>query len=68
MAPSRRAGRPTVTSGRQLLVSCAVILVGASAARGLECDPGICVGDPCTITGTHEVAADCGLQERVRAA
>src|SRR5262245_54128494 len=39
----------------------AVALLARSAAQALECDPGICTGDPCTIERTHRLEADCGF-------
>ena len=36
-------------------------LLFATAANGVECDPGICSGNPCTITGVHYLAPGCRL-------
>jgi hypothetical protein len=48
---------------RSALVNAAVVglLLSARLALGQECSTGICVGNPCTISGTHFIADGCDL-------
>jgi hypothetical protein len=59
MARRRPSGARTTPAAKAFLVAVAVL--ARSAAQALECDPGICTGDPCTIEGTHRLEADCYL-------
>ena len=37
------------------------VLASAQRARALECTTSICSGNPCTITGTHQLSTPCTL-------
>lgn len=43
------------------LLAAVWLLVAGSAPVQAECDPTICSGDPCTITGTHVIDTGCDL-------
>jgi len=57
-----RQGRPLWWRGTiiALLTVCCSLLLRDRAALG-ECSTGICVGNPCTITGTHNLDDNCIL-------
>ena len=47
--------------GRLVAVGFAVLVTVPPVARALECDPGICAGNPCTISGGHPLTQSCTL-------